>query len=63
MNQSAQDHQTLFTCDSDSTRPADESKSINVIVDVHQTVLCPVYLEVQCKSVACQWSAMPEVRF
>ncbi|XP_072038764.1 suppressor of tumorigenicity 7 protein homolog isoform X1 [Amphiura filiformis] len=24
MNQSAQDHQTLFTCDSDSTRPADE---------------------------------------
>ena len=26
MNQSAQDHQTLFTCDSDSTRPADESK-------------------------------------
>lgn len=24
MNQSAQDHQTLFTCDSDNTRPADE---------------------------------------
>lgn len=28
MNQSAQDHQTLFTCDSDSTRPSDESKSV-----------------------------------
>ncbi|PIK62769.1 putative suppressor of tumorigenicity 7 protein-like [Apostichopus japonicus] len=25
MNQSAQDHQTLFTCDSDSTRPSDEN--------------------------------------